>query len=241
MSAGQEAVAQQISTEDLFGLVIDDQLGTLPEQPEAAAETPQDAVSETDTFEIDPELPEDLAAFLAQDDEPVAPQAEEDAFTFQDTGEEEFEYDEEKAALKKKLQKLEAKAAWAEEQRVKAVRPKWEAEAEKFFPFADSTSIQADSRRGFLKEAQAQHERNKQIFGTRGQKAAEAVVAAAQAEAEQIKANAKAEAEKAWGNPGVNLSPQAPGSKFNHDQFDEDYRKGGLSKAIRGTFNQGGE
>lgn len=232
MSASPEAAATEITTEDLFAMVVDNELGVTPEQPEAVAETPQETEA---PFNLDPELPEDIAQLLEEpeiEDESVPP-------SFETQEEEEFEYDEEKASLKKKIKALEAKAAWSDQKRVEAARGKWEAEADKFFPLADPASITADSRRGFLREAKEQHDRNKKIFGSRGQQAANALLESARAEAEQIKATAKAEAAKAWGSPGVNLTPQSPGSQTSPEQYDEAYRRGGLAAAIRSTF-QGG-
>lgn len=234
MSSVEEAVPQEITRNQIFNMVLDQELGVEQEQPEAVAEeeSQQETAEEVPVLELDPQLPEDVATLLEEpeteeDDEPVFRVEEED----------DFEYDEEKAQLKKKLKALEAKAEWLEKKRVETDRVKWIAEAEKFFPLSDPASITAESRKAFLRAAREQHTRNKPLF----EKFSQNTISQAKKEAEQIKSDAKAAAEKAWGKPSVNLSPQAPAPRGQvQEDSDRAFQRGGLAAVIRAGF-KGGE
>lgn len=187
------------------------------DQVEAAAQTEHEA--EAPELNLDPELPPSIQALLAdepedeEDDELVA-----DAEPVEDEESDEY-VDPEVVRLKTELAKERKRAEYERSLRVKSSRKEWSKEAEKYFPLADSASIDADSRRAFLRQAKEQHERQKnnprlQAF----------------LEAERIRV--KNEATAAWGRPTA--GPGAPPSEAGRKQSDiEAARKTGrLHKVI---------
>lgn len=194
-------------------------------------EQPQD---ELEIPEISWETPEELREVLEapdfdeEDDEPAYTQAETQEWN-------EDELDPEKVALRKQIAKLEKKAAWAEEQKVKASRKTWEAEARKYFQFSNPELIQANSRRAFLKQAQAQHEAVAKVAKPVFDQLAE-IKAKAKAEA---LAEARAEAEAAWGRPTA--GPQA-GTTLQDTQRMQRERLShgrGLADVLKAKFRNG--
>jgi hypothetical protein len=148
--------------------------------PEINWETPDEIreLLETPDFEDDDDEPE--VEFVAQQDDD--------------------EYDDpEKAQMRKQLAKMQKKLAWAEEQKAKASRKEWAAEAKRYFQFSNPDVIEAKSRRAFLKEAQRQNEAVAAV--------AKPLYEKLQAEKAQLKeqalAEARAEAEKRWGAPSA--------------------------------------
>lgn len=164
-----------------------------PNSPDAAAPVEaHDAAPAIDLPDLDSSLPDDLAEFLDEpefDDEPTA-QLEEDEFVDPE------ELARQNAKLRKKLE-------WTEAQKAKVEMAKWRQEAEKFFPYAHLDSIAATSRRGFLREARAQHEANKSLIAPHVE-ALKAKEAALRAEIEQ---KVKAELAEAWGKPNLGGGP----------------------------------
>ena len=172
------------------------------EEPEAEETTEAtDEVEQSQEDEGLPEItwdtPEELKELLEapdfedeDDDEPVlAPAAEQ---------EDEDEYDDPRVAqLRKQNEKLQKKLAWAEEQKAKASQKSWADEARKYFQFANPDTIQAKSRRAFLKEAQRQHEAVAQV----AKPLYEQLAAEKARLKEEALAEARAEAEKRWGAP----------------------------------------
>lgn len=188
----QEAAAGLL--EELAQFTEDESVET--NEAPVEGEQPQEEVEETGLPEINWEVPEELQELLEtpdfeedeDDEEPLAPAAE-------------FEVDEyadpETAKLAKRLAKAEKQLQWEKQQKIKASQKLWQAEAAKYFQFSAPSTIQANSRRAFLKEAQRQHEAvakvAKPIFD---QLAAEKAKLKEQAIAE-----ARAEAAEMWGRP----------------------------------------
>lgn len=183
-------------------------------------------------IDYDPELPDSIRELLEDepdddDDEALryaAPASE------SDDDDETFGYEDELTKLKRENAKLAKKAAWADEQARNAKLAKWQAEAAKFFPLSNPETITADSRRAFIRAAEAQHnavKNNPKIIQYRDQ-----VIAQAQAEAEQIRLAARQQAESAWGKvvSGPGLVPAQQGS--DEDGLRNARRKGDLAGAI---------
>lgn len=191
MSDVAEAVAGTVA--DLFGAPVEAE-PEAPNSPDAAAEAPQDAAPAVDLPDLTDDLPDELAEFLEApdfDDEPEAVTArDEDEFVDPE------ELARENAKLKKRLE-------WAEAQKAKAEQTRWRAEAEKYFPYAHIDSIQANSRRAFLKAARAQHEANKSLVAPH----IEALKAKEAAMRAEIEAKVKAELAEAWGKPNIGGGP----------------------------------
>lgn len=195
-----------------------------------------EAEPETDTLNIpvidyDPELPDSIRELL--EDEPddddddagryAAPASEQD-------DDESFGYEDELTKLKRENARLAKKAAWADEQAKSAKLDKWKAEAAKFFPLSNPDTITADSRRSFIRAAEAQHNAVKNNPTIK--RYADQVIAQAQAEADQIRAAARQQAEQAWGKvvSGPGLVPAQQGS--DEDALRNARRKGDLAGAI---------
>ena len=171
------------------------------EDPEADATEATDEVEQPQEDEGLPEItwdtPEELKELLEapdfedeEDDEPVLAQT-------QDYDEPDEYEDPEKARLQKQLAKMQKKLAWAEEQKAKASQRSWADEARKYFQFSNPDTIQAKSRRAFLKEAQRQHDAVAKVA-----KPLYEQLAAEKAKLkEQALAEARAEAEARWGAP----------------------------------------
>lgn len=184
-------------------------LGETPssEDPAAEVETQQEAEAEAiDLPNLDPTLPEDLAEELEMPDwDEVEDEVEQDEVEDDD---DEYADDPHYQKLQARLRAAEKKAEWAEQQRAKANRSKWEAEARKYFPLSEHTlkDIQSTSRRGFLREAKRQHEIVKPHVMAFMQELSTKQSAAVEA----AKAEALAEAKRAWGKPTVGPGGREP-------------------------------
>ena len=187
-----------------------------PPVPSAAQPEPgvHDAATETEaeaapiSFSLeDPEVPEDVLAFLNEPDFDAEAEAELASATpavDEDNDFDEQYTSEETVAERKRRIAAEKKAAWLEERLAETNRDKWTAEAEKYFPYASHAlpKIKATSRRQFLREAQAAHEAMKPHL-QRYLQAAGNVVTETVAEARTA---AEAQVKDAWGNPTVDAS-----------------------------------
>jgi len=182
------AVAGTIA--DLFG-----GSDAAPDEPanspnDAAADEPQDAAVVLPTI---PALPEDLLEFLDEPefDEPdVVEQHDTDEFVDPDE-------------IARKLAVAERRLAYAEQKRAEAERTKWVAEATKFFPYADTSKINATSRRAFLRQARDAH----QSVASHVTPLLADIEAAKEAARKQAYEEAKAEAAAAWGRPNLGGGP----------------------------------
>lgn len=156
-----------------------------------AVEEVAEVVEEVPDFDFDPEIPDEITELLQPDEEdftvPVVEVEESDEWTDPS----------EVAKLKARLAAAEKKAEYAEQLRLQASRPKWEKEAEKFFPLSDPASIEASSRKEFMRKAAAQHDALKPAI----QKFKAQQDAFLEKERERIKVELEAEARQAWGRP----------------------------------------
>lgn len=199
--------------------VVGAQRITLDQRPESLVAAPPvayigdvpepaiDAPAPEPDIEFEPELPDELRELLDEDDddyvlEPAAVELDDEPLGYED----------ELAKLRRENAKLAKKAEFADKQAVEAKKAKWTAEANKFFPLSTPETITADSRRGFLRAAEAQHNAVKNNPLTA--RFHEQAVAAANAEAAQIVADARVQAQSSWGRPvaGPGLVPVQEGA-----------------------------
>jgi len=150
---------------DAAAAVIDDLLG---DQDAAAQAPPEGQATEQTATEPPAEAPEidipnwtaDTTGldFLSEPDEPEDVFSEDEP---EDEPEEEPNWDEDADTqkLRSQYKKLEKKLEWERQQRIKASRKQWEAEAARRFPLSDPSDIDADSRRAFMRKAYEQHTR----------------------------------------------------------------------------------
>ena len=186
---------------------------TAPPVPSAAQpeEGVQVAATETEAPDVpsftltDPEVPEDILAFLNEPDFEAEAAAELATGTVDENDDFDEQYaSEETVAERKRRVAAEKKAAWLEERLADTNRDKWTAEAEKYFPYASHAlkDIKATSRRQFLKQAQAKHEEMKPHLATY-LKAAGTVVTQT---VEAARSAAETEVKESWGKPTVDAS-----------------------------------
>jgi hypothetical protein len=230
----QEAAAGVL--EDVFGEVATEADPIFPTDANEAPEGEQQQEEEEAVAlpEISWEVPAELQELLEapdfdeeeEDDEPVAEVQTED-----------YEYeDPEKARLARQLAKAQKQLQYEKTLKVKASRKNWEAEAQKYFQFSNPSSIEANSRRAFLKEAQRQHAAvAKVVKPVYDQLAAERARLK-----EEAKAEARAEAEAAWGRPTT--GPQAATNYLENTQIVERKRLDsarGLTSVIKARLASG--
>ncbi len=114
-------------------------------------------VVEATSFEYDPEVPEDILAELneAEIDEEV----EREIAARVPDEEDEYGVVEDEDSVRERI-KLQKRNEYLERELAKNKSTSWKAEAEKYFPLAKTSldSINATSRRSFLKQAKAKHE-----------------------------------------------------------------------------------
>jgi hypothetical protein len=233
MNDGRAAAAEAARSliEDDLGLVFDEAAteDTVVETEATEASVEDADVAVSDDLEV--EVPEDILELLATDE----PEEEETQYSEYQDIEDEFEYDDEKRELKKKLALLEKRNKFNEDRLKVAQRPKWEAEARKFFPHCEPSELEADSRRAFLRKAQDQHNLNKRfreeaLKGTQAER--ERIIAEAKVEADALRKAAKEESAKAWGKPSVGTVGLAGTPEAEVDES-EAFRRGGLAGLIR--------
>jgi hypothetical protein len=173
----------------------------------------------------DYELPADLAALLDEPDEiPDEPEAAAEVEEVDD------EYtDPQVAQLRKELEKERRKTEHERRLRVQTARKDWEAEADRVFRLGDVplltaeelASIQADSHRGFLREAKELADRNKVIAQRFHQPAAPASPVEVRAQAET------------WGAPPA-AGPVADATSVGQqERLAKARRSGNLSQILK--------
>jgi hypothetical protein len=196
------------------------------ETPSNAAEPAQDSESDptfepgagTEPAQPDPEdtveIPDEIRELLEEPDFDVEAEAEVAASNVQEDDEEQYgEYEDANLASERKARiKAEKRAEWLEQRRVEENRGKWEQEALKYFPHAKPFigKIDATSRRGFLKQANAYHE-------TIAKHVSEVAPGTLAADREKLKEELKAELEASWGKPLV-----GPGKAENDNASAQD-------------------
>ncbi len=171
------------TTADMFGLN--------PETPEPEPEAPEDP-PETEDLGLEPAA--DLTDLFGDDD-------------FEDTYEAVTTYDElTEDELRAELVKAQRKADHEKQLRVQTGVKAWRAEAATKFPYSQPERITAESRRDFLRQAQAQDASVRQVAEpiVNKYKAREAALRT------EIEAQVRAEYEKGWGPVTVGGGPGAP-------------------------------
>lgn len=231
--------------------VLSEDLGIFAEAPEEGEQPEQEAVETPEAEQEDPfaeaELPEDIRELVEVPDFEAEAAQEVESYLVQEAQEVDEEYDIEnewdpqKKEILQRLYAAEKKAQFFEQQRAAEAKKTWTAEAEKYFPYADTSQIQATSRRGFLRAAKEQHEAKKAEIASveeRIRPKVEAQIKAdlrAQIEAE-VRAELKEQAAQAWGSPTVNVTTAQQGIS-NDERFDKVMRSRGLAAALRDSIN----
>jgi hypothetical protein len=219
-SAAQEAAAGVL--EDLMGTDDEAEQDVPSSTAEAVAPAAQETAPEVN---LEPELPEDILADLQDDDEEdEEPEEPEEDYV----AESDDEYtDPEVAKLRARVKSAEKKAEHERKLRLTSEKKKWAAEAAKFFPLADPSTITADSRRAFRREAQKQHERlkNNPQF---------------KAFLDSERQKVRAEAQAAWGTPTAGPGVQASEVRAQQEGLEQAKRSGRLDKIIYERFKQAG-
>ena len=185
-----------------------------------------EVVEGDERIEFTPELPDDIKELLEDDDEPEEDNYREPVADDDDS----LSYEDELTKLRRENAKLAKKAEFADKQKAEAQKTKWTAEVEKFFPLATPSTITADSRRGFLRAAEAQH--NAVAQNPLLRRYTEQAVKDAQAQAEQILADARTQAAASWGRPvaGPGLVPVQDG--IDQDALAKARKSGDLATVI---------
>ena len=192
-----------------------------------AQEEPEGAVGQEteaeDMDELDPEIPDELAA-LVEDDEPDFTEAEEEEPDYQPEDDEEYDDPAVKAERNKRIA-LEKKVRWLEEQKLKNDRKRWVEKDARFFPWANAEDIasRASSRKQFAQMMKAENERIKKL------PAVQKILAE----------RGKTEIKEQWGTPsaGPGLVPtQASDAKT---QMERARATGSLKEQIKGLFDSG--
>lgn len=192
MSELASAVAGTLA--DLGG-VTDEAEPEVPNSPEDAAAPEAHETAPVFQYAFDPKLPEDLDDLLNQPDEPTAAQVA----TYADEDHEE---------LARRLAVTERQLEWERSQRLTQGRKVWEAEAKKYFPLAAAQTIQADSRRGFMRAAKEQHQQNYELLRPQLEE-----IARIKADLEVTGlAEARARTADAYGRPTVTVGAPTPGT-----------------------------
>lgn len=196
-----------------------------PSGDASAAEEPVvQAPEEAFTGFTEPEVPEDLLEFLALEDEV-------EDVALDDDEDDDIDLDELHPRLAKELKKAQKEAAFYKERVVKASRSKWEDEAKRFFPLSEQVlpQIQADSRRSFLRQAQAAHETVLPFVKT----AVAAVEAERQAAIEQARQEAREEARQQWGVPRDGPPNEVPDEAEREQRITRARQNGDLAATIK--------
>jgi len=231
--AAAAAVHEMLAAESAEASAEETEPVSSPEDTAAAEEEPQEA-DETPEFDFDPEVPDDIRALVDEPDfeeeaeAEIAAQAEE----WDEEGEEEY-VDPRLMEERKQRIALEKKLAHVETLRIKDARKAWAEEAEKFYPLADSSKIEATSRRGFLREAKKAHDANKP-FVLKGIERTKAELAA---KYEQEYAAKVAELEAAWGRPITGAGQVVEAAPEKAKKIDDAFKKN-FQQGVREMLRQ---
>ena len=225
MSEAMDQVATDVLA-DLMGVEVDEapEQGEQPEEAVAPVAEAQETEVEA-AVDLDPELPEELANFLDEPDfDPTDEEVEAVVVDEQNEEVEEWqeELDPEVAKLKKELARERKKREHAESLRLKSERSKWEKEAERYFPLADLTAVNATSRRGFLREAKKAHDTAKPR-----------VMGYLEAERKRIQEEARSHAQQAWGKPMAGPGAPPSDAKAKQDDIEKARSTGSLQRVIK--------
>lgn len=171
---------------------------TAPAAPDAesvaAPEAPDEP--EDEPYAWSPDIPDDIVRELAEADI----DAEVEVELAQREPDEYGQYDEDDDAVRERI-KLQKRNEFLERELTKTKKTAWADEARKYFPLAEHAlpTIEATSRRGYLRAAKAEHERVLPHVQRYLEQAKEAVGQVT----DEARADAKAKAKAAWGDPVV--------------------------------------
>lgn len=170
------------------------------EEPEGGEEGEEEpATAAFPSFAM--QLPDELAEELALEEALTGPEDDE-------LVEEEEGYGRDPELLKR-LRAAEREAAFYRSQRLADGRKLWVTEAVKFFPLSEPflDELPAESRRDYLRQAKAIHEKLQPFWEERVQKPTEALI---ESERDKARREAREAAEIAWGRPpGAMTAPSA--------------------------------
>lgn len=191
------------------------------DEGEQEAEAPE--TFEFPSFQVT--LPEELDEDLSVEDDSTPVEEEEDEYN-------EYESEAEKE-LRRKLKQVEKERDHYRAIREKNDRKQWEKEASEYFTLATPLfgEIQATSKRAFMRQAKAIHEKLDPMVQEKVIKPAQAAL---EAEREKIRAEERERAAKAWGRP-VPASGGADevDAQETQRQIETARAKGDLSGAIK--------
>lgn len=229
--------------------VLSEDLGIFAEAPEQGEQTEPEAV-ENVAVEVDPfaevELPDDIRELVEVPDFEAEAEQEVESYLVSEAKEvdEEFdienEWDPEKKEILKRLYAAEKKAQFYEEKRAEEAAKNWSQEAEKYFPYADTSKIQATSKRAFLRAAKAEHDAKKAEIASLEERVRPKIEAAIKADLRaeieaEVRAELKEQTAQAWGSPTVNVTTGAQGVT-NDERFNKVMRSRGLAAALRDSI-----
>lgn len=171
------------------------ELGLSIDDDDASSET-VDAPRALETAEVDynPRVPDEIEDLLNEPD------------VLDDTSPLEISEYADPEELARELAKTQRLLEHERKQRITVSRRAWEQEAKKFFPLADASGIQADSRRGFLRAAKEQHTRNLTVLKPQ----LDAIAAERRANAEANAAREREQKAGQWGTPVVGAGGPPP-------------------------------
>jgi hypothetical protein len=183
--------------------VVEAEAPVVSEQPAAEPEAPVEAAPVA-PLNLNPELPDDIAAELAEAEIDEQVDHEVAAYVYQPSLDEygnPIEIDEEAVREAVKLRK---RNEYLEAQLVKTKRSQWVSEAEKYFPLSKHAleDLKATSRRSFLAAAKAEHQRILPHVQAYLAEAKQAVVG----ERAAVTDDARAAVAESWGQPLVDPS-----------------------------------
>jgi hypothetical protein len=190
--------------------------------PEAPEETPEDVGT---AFKPVPE--EEIAEYEDEDLEPVAEVDDPDPADADDPYEDED-------AIKRRLFKAEKALAHERSLRVAQNAKRWSGEASERYPLASLGTIQASSKRDFLRQAALSHNANYELLAPHIEK----LEAAKRSLKEAALAEARAEAQANWGTPTVGPGTADTEAAANEAALIEARKTGDLSKII-GALRRG--
>lgn len=144
-------------------------------------------------YAFDPKLPDDLDELLSLPDDPTPAQVAAYA-------------DEDHDELARRLVATERQLEWERSQRITQGQKSWATEAAKYFPLSSPDTITADSRRGYLRAAKEQHQRNYALLKPKIDEL-EATLAAAKVTA---LGEAREAAAGAYGRPTLSVGAPPP-------------------------------
>lgn len=173
----------------------------------------------------DPE-DDDLDLDAQDDDEPATAEPEDDP---DEEPEDEWEPPEVKQ-LRRQLAKAQREAEKQKQLRVQSSAKDWKKEVARRFPLADVDSIQADSKRAFLRAAQKSHAAAYKLLKPH-------LDAAEQA----IKEKVRADAEAAWGKPVVGPTTVPIEAAADSKELEEARKTGDLVKIVGALRRLGGK